>query len=153
MAVTAIGPRRGRHFKVDGVSWARSATGGTMQNKAWAWILGLTITNTSTEEPIGISHIRFEVEREDGTHGHLPQIDDAVRSSAMFDGDPKSGIDLGKNPYLKPRESLSGSLIFIDFQDSFTGVKAASLTLIDTAGETHVFNARPEFLRPGPTSP
>ncbi len=71
-----------------------------------------------------------------------------LRSAEIFYGVPRSGIDLGKNPYLQPRQSLSGSLIFVDFVDPFSGVDSALLTLIDTAGNTHESPARGEFLKP-----
>ena len=133
-------------LKIEPVVWSQSMVGGTQQGRQWAWIINLTLTNDSTEVPIGISRVLLEIER-DASHMPLLQVDDAIRSSELFYGVPRSGNDLGKNPYLRPRESLSGSLTFVDFQNPFSGVDSALLTLIDTAGNTHEFRARDDFLK------
>lgn len=131
-------------LKIDGIGWSKMVAGGTLQGKAWMWILSLTLTNESTKDPIGISRVLLEIER-DGSHMPILQVDDAVRSMEMFADLPTSG--LSKNIYLRPRESITGNLIFLDFVDPFSGVESALLTLIDTAGNTHEFRARDEFLR------
>ena len=125
-------------LKIEGIGWSQSVVGGTQQGHQWAWIINVTLTNDSTVDPIGISRVLLEIER-DGSHMPLLQVDDAIRSSEIFYGVPRSGNDLGKNPYLRPRESLLGTFTFVDFVNPFSGFQSALLTLVDTAGNTHEF--------------
>ena len=67
----------------------------------------------------------------------LLQVDDAIRSSEVFYGVPRSSGDLGKYSYLRPRESISGSLTFADFVNPFSRVDGAVLKLVDTTNNTH----------------
>ncbi len=133
-------------LKIEGVSWSKMVVGGAQQGRLWAWIINMTLTNDSTEDPIGISLVRLEIGR-DGSRMPVLQVDNAIRSEELFHGVPRSGLDLGKNPYLLPGQALSGSLTFADFVNPFSGVDSALLTLIDTAGNTHEFRARDDFLK------
>ena len=133
-------------LKIEGVSWSKMVVGGAQQGRLWAWIINMTLTNDSTEDPIGISLVRLEIER-DGSHMPALQVDNTIRSEELFHGVPRSGTDLGKNPYLRPRESFSGSLTFVDFVDPFSGVDSALLTLVDTAANTHEFRPGDAFLK------
>ncbi|MFQ5880493.1 MAG: hypothetical protein ACE5IZ_10025 [Dehalococcoidia bacterium] len=110
-------------------SWGRVSAGESLSGKAFVWSIQITLTNLSTEIPAGISHIWLEVKREDKP---WPLMLVSEWQRAIFKGLPLSQWEYGENIYLLPRQSISGSLDFLDFA---AWAEKADVTLVICEGK------------------